>query len=666
MVWADEPTLKRRCGTSMRARGWHFVSAELTRGDAGETLARRTKMQKLSDLVVETIASATVQVALDDVNDFDRRLGILLRSDEFADACVLLSSHGDLGKQQELFPRVRQKLSNLVIQWASELYSVVKMKEDHAEIEESGRPIDTFIQDGVLWLRVGKLGGEKSDSFLRAIASSIMTIVTLGHLEGLVDLISKCWNGGPREVQNCLEELNVREMTHSLKCEVGELVPENMMRFCDQSLYSRFIFGEIVAIDSFESEWAANAQSGPRMTYAKYRGVVEDSGSDRQLARKYYLWEGGVAEDGRETLEVRPHVQVYKISRRRAQPPQLPHLQNDISDATQLQRSLAGVPTTATEAAATDDFSDLFDTLHQMLTMEKVAQRACVRRLYLTWHPDKCEKAHAPRFFEYVRRFANLAQAGMEDGLRAFVTSLTPDVEMQVLHQGYEERQEHSWFDEFREEDERRAVAVASHQSVDGRSGNVAGSTSNHGRCIAKGPGLAPSSSQQVPRLRDAALGDVAWQMAQAELDAARLLHGHQMWAQSVFHSHQAAEQVIKAAMLRTCGVTGDEFGGMAGHALDSLLDSLLRMNGLVSPVQPYELALLSKAYLGTRYPPFPPRGAPTVPLAMYGAVDAEKALEVAEKLIEWGRCTAQVEASLTAQRAVPERACDDNVVLLL
>jgi HEPN domain-containing protein len=554
-------------------------------------------------------------------------------------------------------------LSNLIIKWATELHSVVKMKEDHAEIEESGRLIDTFIQDGVLWLRVGKLGGEGSDSFLRAIASSIMTIVTLGHLKGLVDLISKCWNGGPTEVQNCLEELNVREMTHSLNFEVGQLVPVNMMRFCDQSLYSRFIFGEIVAIASFESEWAANA-----LTYAEYRGIVEDSGSGGQLARKYYLWEGGMAEDGRETLEVRPHVQVYKISRRRAQPPQLPHLQHDISDATQLQRSLAGVPTTATEAAATDDFSDLFDTLHQMLTMEKVAQRAYVRRLYLTWHPDKCEKPHAPRVFEYVRRFANLAQAGREDELRAFVTSLTPDVEMQVLHQGYEERQEHSWFDEFREEEERRAMAVASHQSVDGRSGNVAGSTSNHaGRSIyvpvARGPGLAPSSSsQQVPRLRDAALGDVAWQMAQAELDAARLLHGHQMWAQSVFHSHQAAEQVIKAAMLRTCGVTGDEFRGTGGHALDSLL----RMTGLVSPVQPDELALLSQAYLGARYPPFPPRGAPTVPLAMYGAVDAENALEVAKKLIEWGRCTAQVEASLTAQRAVPQRVCDDNAVLLL
>jgi len=663
MVWADEPKLKRRCGPSMRARGWHFVSAELTRGEAGRTLASRTNMHMLSDLVVETIASATVEVALDDVNDFDRRLGILLRSEEFAYACVLLSSHGE----QE-YPRVRQKLSNLIIKWATELHSVVKMKEDHAEIEESGRLIDTFIQDGVLWLRVGKLGGEGSDSFLRAIASSIMTIVTLGHLKGLVDLISKCWNGGPTEVQNCLEELNVREMTHSLNFEVGQLVPENMMRFCDQSLYSRFIFGEIVAIDSFESEWASNAQSGPRMTYAEYRGIVEDSGSGGQLARKYYLWEGGMAEDGRETLEVRPHVQVYKISRRRAQPPQLPHLQHDISDATQLQRSLAGVPTTATEAAATDDFSDLFDTLHQMLTMEKVAQRAYVRRLYLTWHPDKCEKPHAPRVFEYVRRFANLAQAGKEDELRAFVTSLTPDVEMQVLHQGYEERQEHSWFDEFREEDERRAVAVASHQSVDGRSGNVAGSTSNHaGRSIhvpvARDPGFAPSSSsQQVPRLRDAALGDVAWQMAQAELDAARLLHGHQMWAQSVFHSHQAAEQVIKAAMLRTCGVTGDEFRGTGGHALDSLL----RMTGLVSPVQPDELALLSQAYLGARYPPFPPRGAPTVPLAMYGAVDAENALEVAKKLIEWGRCTAQVEASLTAQRAVPQRVCDDNVVLLL
>ena len=73
--------------------------------------------------------------------------------------------------------------------------------------------------------------------------------------------------------------------------------------------------------------------------------------------------------------------------------------------------------------------------------------------------------------------------------------------------------------------------------------------------------------------------------------------------------------------------MTVDEFRGTGGHALDSLL----RMTGLVSPVQPDELAMLSQAYLGARYPPFPPRGAPTVPLAMYGAVDAENALEVAK-----------------------------------
>ena len=86
----------------------------------------------------------------------------------------------------------------------------------------------------------------------------------------------------------------------------------------------------------------------------------------------------------------------------------------------------------------------------------------------------------------------------------------------------------------------------------------------------------------------------------------ARVLKDAEHWSHAVFHAQQAAEHVIKAAMLRTCGVTGDEFRGSNGHSLRSLM----QQTGLTSPVAHDALDRLSKAYLASRYAAFPPRGA--------------------------------------------------------
>jgi HEPN domain-containing protein len=108
---------------------------------------------------------------------------------------------------------------------------------------------------------------------------------------------------------------------------------------------------------------------------------------------------------------------------------------------------------------------------------------------------------------------------------------------------------------------------------------------------------------------------------------------------------------VIKAAMLRTCGVTGDEFRGAAGHSLRALMEQ----TGLRSPVPIGELERLSKAYLRTRYAPFPPQGVPTAPFANYSASEAAEAVTCAAALVDWGRSTEQVEPSLTARSQDPE-----------
>ena len=90
--------------------------------------------------------------------------------------------------------------------------------------------------------------------------------------------------------------------------------------------------------------------------------------------------------------------------------------------------------------------------------------------------------------------------------------------------------------------------------------------------------------------------------------------------------------------------MTVDEFRGAAGHALCALMEQ----TGLRSPVPSAELERLSKAYLHTRYAPFPPKGVPTAPFTNYSAGEAAEALTCAAALVEWGRSTEQVEPSLT------------------
>jgi len=167
-------------------------------------------------------------------------------------------------------------------------------------------------------------------------------------------------------------------------------------------------------------------------------------------------------------------------------------------------------------------------------------------------------------------------------------------------------------------------------------------------------------SPREPPKLRSEPLGDVAWITAQQELHVATVLCEGSQWASSVFHSHQAAEQTIKAVLLRTSGVSGDEFSGSAGHDLVGLMGR--HQGNLHTPVSNAVLQRLSCAYLDTRYPAFPPQQAPTLPSAAFSVSDAREALDVASSLLEWGRGPSQVDVALPVppQRQMAARDEDD------
>ena len=111
--------------------------------------------------------------------------------------------------------------------------------------------------------------------------------------------------------------------------------------------------------------------------------------------------------------------------------------------------------------------------------------------------------------------------------------------------------------------------------------------------------------------------------------------------------------------MLRTCGVTGQEFNGGQGHDLASLIT----LAALTPPVDRSDLVRLSQAYLRTRYAPFPPRGLSNVPSSSYGSDDAEWAFQIATAMVDWGRSTSQVEMSLGGEGVEMNGGSDQRMV---
>jgi len=468
----------------------------------------------------------------------------------------------------------------------------------------------------------------------------------------------------------------VRDRSQVLLPEPGELVPSSFAKkWFDNSLHCVFAENELVAVErddegGFHSELASGLK-----TFAKFRGYVSsaegDASAGNQLTRKYLLFCGDLDEEDCEKVTEHSHLTVYKITRSKVLAgcnlPPAPH------------SSLVPVPTPhppvpppqPVGGSSIDDIRRLLATLQTMMTLTTEEVKRAARRLYMQWHPDKCKLPHAARCFRYTCQFVQLHERGCERGdlehVQAFLASLRPEEEEERdfdHQQPYVEQQPHTWLSQFEKErvappetplvsntTSRLGAGAAAGAAGRGAGGSIAsggGASGNGAGCLISGGGGlvqhqdATPVAQAPPKLKDERMADVEWVTAQEELHVAQLLSDAQLWSTSVFHSHQAAEHTLKAVLLRTCGVTGEEFRGTTGHNLASLMDQL----GGDAPLSAAKLQRLSKAYLGTRYPVFPPTAAPTLPSAAFSAVDAQEALEQASRLLEWARTSTLVQGT--------------------
>jgi len=97
--------------------------------------------------------------------------------------------------------------------------------------------------------------------------------------------------------------------------------------------------------------------------------------------------------------------------RQKAQALQLPAPSQE-AGALATQPVASGGVGAAEFAESGDDFAQLRATLIEMLRMPDGECKRAARRLYKTWHPDKCNQPQAAGFFRIAKRFAR--QHGQE------------------------------------------------------------------------------------------------------------------------------------------------------------------------------------------------------------------------------------------------------------
>ena len=195
--------------------------------------------------------------------------------------------------------------------------------------------------------------------------------------------------------------------------------------------------------------------------------------------------------------------------------------------------------------------------------------------------------------------------------------------------------QPHTWWQQF--EDELAATPTPSASGE--RSAHIPTSTYRMSGFNDSQPSTDSHGAAQdeEPKLMSAGLAGACWQSAQQELEVAKVL-ARSFPAQSVLHSHHAAEQVLKYALLKTCGLTGSEYSGKKAHDLVALVGQLTSQ---VPDVSQQRLKRLSDAFNGTRYVAFPPTGgSQTPPASTFGTAEADEAYNTALLLVEWAKAT--------------------------
>jgi HEPN domain-containing protein len=630
LIYIDKIECRKRCSEIGKEHDLHFVDETLLRSrgdyyDSGESdkwdvFCKFTKLRKLSDCVKERLGDGIEDENLQKIpSHSELKLEKFVKSAEFS-RCVSILSNATRYSLAMNESKFFQMLNSVKFMWVLDLHTTLEVNEENL-VATKEEKLAFFINKN-LWVKSAQLDNfDVSQKFVRSLAiaiASYLCIPIYRRKEALVEMLEE-WKKEPEHFVREFAEKNPQWSSEILSQETtvhdspGMPVPIEQHRFLIQSTDCTFEVEEIVAV-------AGNAKDGmSSYIFGSVRKRSDGKSNGKPVAahgtglRRLYN-----VDCGGETPVDLPHCDLFKFDRRTRK---------------QFQRSLQqtkNAPSSATGAQMhsmqeeSSDWPSLFDTLKQMETLPVAEYRKFLKRLFLQWHPDKCNKPHASRFFHVLRRHEvsykddkdfswldrnmiieeALAQTGAARNQSTYTESRWE----------YKGAEANSWFAEFEREKVREEELVRQQQEM-----RYAGSYST----------AQPSASSRENREYDRELADKYWKMATYSKEGMLNNFRDQRWASCVWEAQQACELAIKSVMLRTCGISEEEKKGQGAH------DLLFHMSRLIAedsdedscPVDRDQLKFLSEAYILARYP----LSGGVLPIDRYDRDDAQKSITAAK-----------------------------------
>eukprot|EP00927_Polykrikos_kofoidii_P005979 TRINITY_DN12406_c0_g1_i2.p1 TRINITY_DN12406_c0_g1~~TRINITY_DN12406_c0_g1_i2.p1 ORF type:complete len:1132 (-),score=130.16 TRINITY_DN12406_c0_g1_i2:309-3650(-) len=639
LVWVDEYLWERRT-TAIQLR-FTFLRFQWR-----ETLIR-SGLRKLSDIVYEKFICDDV----DDIepNPFRDSVAMLVSSAEFVRGLfgiVAAEIEDSKMSEKEIVPpeygQVDRAVNTIVFRSRpGNLQSALFWRNTGEQVPESEERQCVFGVHSVIFIANLSLEDWNRNERLRRLAEALIgalatTVSALAYLlkpEPVKSMLACAFSSGPSGIADALQAHCIQPLTGGaidsdriiLKC--GDRFPDALFDYLSQSLEETFQAGEYVATRVHDVLLIAKVESWP------HRQAPVGEG----LTRCYYL---RISED-ESAIEVRRHFELYKIH---------------WGLATNMRRGGSEVTVAAGPGLARDATSEnvpeqgdaeatgkVRRTLREMGRMCDLDYRVALRRLYLTWHPDRAGNTQlANSLFRMIRRHADWYQRRLkgeidetddwldDDDARESAGTEEADAEEKgTVAAGTRASGQESWIDEFERERQEERGGARQHVHIQPIHGFQ----------------LSCTTSWTPPRIVDFVKAELWLQQARLEHAAAqRLMEPSPAgWrvlpASAVWHCSQVVEMAVKSTMLRTCGITVEELKGKQCHDLVAF-GRRLQAAPAVSQEQRHakelpasldDLEWLSRAYIGARYP-----NNYTVPGFDYHDEDAQRALELAKHFLRW------------------------------
>jgi HEPN domain-containing protein len=641
LIYIDRMEWRKRCSEIGHEHDLHVVDETLLRSgqrswetlwhdwDESDKLLRKwdvlckfTKLRKLSDCVKERLGDGIEDENMQkSPSHSEVKLEKFVKSAEFSRCISILSSarHYFPASMEEM--NFFQTLNKVKFIWVLDLHTTLEVKEKKLTATKEEK-LAFFINNN-LWVKSAQVDNvDVGQQFVRGLASAIASYLCIPLCrEDLVVMLEK-WNKPPEHFfrefgENFQWSSEVLSQGTAVHDSPGMFVPIEQHRFLVQSTDCSFEVEEIVAVADKTSDGMSSYIFGivcMRSECKRNESNGKPVAVNGTGLRRLYTVECG----GEAPVELY-HCDLFKFNR-------MPNKQFQSS----LQQS-NNVPSSPLDPQMhfmqeeSSAWLRLFDVLKQMETLSEADYRKMLKRLFLEWHPDRCNKPHASRFFQVLRRHEDSYKSDKDF---TWLADRCMNIDEALAHTGafrdqstcmesrweYKGAEANSWFAEFEREKLREAELVRQRQEV-----RHAGSHAT--------TQLSASSHDYLEYDRD--LADKYWKMATHFKVKMMSNFQVQRWSDCVWEAQQACEFAIKGLMLRTCGMSTEEKKGKGAH------DLLLHMSRLITretdeeayPVDWDQLRFLSDAYIHARYPL---SGDDVLPTDRYARDDAQKSMTTA------------------------------------